>query len=125
MEEIMEKVSTNQPTNYISVKLMSWGPGENYQIRPGQSVKVQQFDNPKLREAYLTMKWLIKTFGLNVSSYMLKKTILGSSAYRTEGLSRNDLIKNTIMTPELFQSLGVVAQFFNPRPIQNINLPCI
>ena len=103
MEEMMkQKVPTaQQPTNYISVKLMSWGPGENYQIRPGQTIKVQQFDDPKLREAYLALKWLIKTFKLNVSSYMLKKALLGSSAYRVEGLLRNSLIKNTMLTPEL------------------------
>ena len=102
MEEIKNKKYSKSLTNFTSIKLMSWGPGENYQIRPGQTVEVQQFfDDPKLREAYLVLKWIIKTFSMDVSSYMLKKALLGSSTYRMEGLSRWGIVKNAMLTSEL------------------------
>ena len=95
----MEEMSKSG--NFIGIKLMLWGPAPNYFLRPGQTVQVDKFENGKVREAYLVLKGLIKHFQLNVSSYLLKKILLGSSWNSCESLETREIVKSAMELPEL------------------------
>lgn len=88
-------------TNYVGVKLLSWGPEPNYHLRPGQTVEVEQFRDPKIRKAYIILKALIKMLKIKIEGYMLKKSVLGSSAIRWEQFPTWLIVRNAMTTPEL------------------------
>ena len=51
---------------------------------------------------------------MDVSSYMLKKALLGSSTYRMEDMSRLVLVMNAILTPELRPEMSKKVKFSAP-----------
>ena len=102
MEEIDNRTFEEHSKNLLGIKLLVWGPRPNYHLRPGQTVEVEQFSNENTKQAYIILKGLIKLMKLKISTYMLKKTLLGSSSYRQEANPTHHIVKNAMVTPELF-----------------------
>ena len=102
-DDMMEMSTRNfeDTINFLGVKLLSWGPGRNYHLRPGQVVKVAQFADTPTKKAYLVLKALIKMLDIDISSYLLKKALLGSSTYRVNTMPLKFIVSNTMSTPEL------------------------
>ena len=59
MEQMNDSTFDEDEHNFVGIKLLSWGPGQNYHLRPGQSVEVEQFSNDNTRRAYLILLSLI------------------------------------------------------------------
>ena len=102
MDDMLRREFGEQSVNFLGIKLLSWGPGPNYQVRPGQTVKVNQFADKKTKEAYIVLKGLVKMLDINVSGYLLKKSLLGTSTYRVDGLPRYLIVRNAMISPELW-----------------------
>ena len=106
MQEMKERRFHESSWNYLGVKLLSWGPSPNYHLRPGQTVKVEQFKEANLRESYVVTKALIKMLKLPLETYLMKKSGLGSSSYRPDNQPIGDTIWNMLVTPELFSEFS-------------------
>lgn len=123
MDEMNEAAASSNGTNpfYLGLKILSWGPGPgNYHLRPGQTVSLEHFSDPEVKKAYLVLKGLIKFLRINASSYMLKKVLLGSSAFTPGREFADILVRNVMTTPEFWSKF---RRYVNIRDITDDSVP--
>lgn len=101
MESMSQRSFEESSKNFVGVKLLSWGPGQNYHVRPGQVVEIEQFQDSSNKRAYIILKSLIKLLHLPTATYMLKKAQLGGSTFRSQGMDTRWIVYNAMITPEL------------------------
>ena len=68
---------------FVGMKLLNYGPGNNFLVRPGQQLEITHFGtNPTLKKCYCYVKILKCALNVDLSSYFVKKVLLTDEMLR-------------------------------------------
>lgn len=80
LPEALAYADQKQLLKPVSMKVLHFGPGgkeqDNFILRAGQILDMEELENPKLKKVYCTLKVLKVALGVSIQSYLMKKVLL-------------------------------------------------
>ena len=71
------RIKEKEPKATLAVKVLHYGScSPNFLLRPGQVLQLDQLEDPQLKRVYCTVKIIKAYIGAEMTSYLLKKTML-------------------------------------------------
>jgi hypothetical protein len=76
LPEVYDNIKEDPVVN-VAIKILHYGPEDNYIIRPGQEMEVEKFkDNATLKGIYIWMKAIKDILDVPAKSFFMKKVVL-------------------------------------------------